>query len=89
MLKGKNNTISATKGNNTLTMLIKQSFQTHINPYNMQETDYIKTVTYKEWGQRLRGLKEKTVLQEARASSIKSVFLLMSWETCSLYETYG
>lgn len=47
MLKGKNNTISATKAN-TLTMLIKQSFQTHINPYNMQETDYIKTVTYKE-----------------------------------------
>ena len=47
MLKGKNNTISATKAN-TLTMLVKQSFQTHINPYNMQETDYIKTVTYKE-----------------------------------------
>lgn len=47
MLKGKNNTISATKAN-TLTMLVKQSFQAHINPYNMQETDYIKTVTYKE-----------------------------------------
>lgn len=47
MLKGKNNTISATKAN-TLTTLIKQSFQTHINPYNMQETDYIKTVTYKK-----------------------------------------
>lgn len=47
MLKGKNNTISATKAN-TLTKLIKQSFQTHIDPYNMQETDYIKTVTYKE-----------------------------------------
>lgn len=47
MLKGKNNTISATKAN-TLTMLIKQSFQTHIDPYNMQEMDYIKMVTYKE-----------------------------------------
>lgn len=47
MLKGKNNIISATKAN-TLTMLIKQSFQTHINPYNMQEIDYRKTVIYKE-----------------------------------------
>lgn len=51
-------------------MLIKQSFQTHINPYNMQETDYIKTVTYKEWGQMLRGLKEKIVVQEARACQL-------------------